>query len=93
MEIKISDEMIEKMVKEQVKEQVKARVNQFLAEEQRKNPYLLFNLCRGCIGEEVQKTITNDLILNACKEISQDNISQKIADRLAEKIAESFNGY
>lgn len=93
MEIKISDEMIEKMVKEQVKEQVKARINQYFAEEQRKNPYFFIGLCRSCIGEEVQKTITNDLILNACKEVSQDNISQKIADRLAEKIAESFNDY
>ena len=89
MEIKISDEMIEKMVKEQVK----VRVNQYFAEEQRKNPYFFIGLCRSCIGEEVKKTITNDLILNACKEVSQDNISQKIADRLAEKIAESFNGY
>ena len=89
MDIKIADEVIEKMIKEQVK----ARVNQYLAEEQRKNPYFLFGLCRSCIGEEVQKTITNDLILNACKEVSQDNISQKIADRLAEKIAESFNNY
>ena len=89
MKIDISNEMIEKIVKEQVK----ARVNQYLAEEQQKNPYFFIGLCRGCIDEEVHKTITNDLILNACKEISQDSISQRIADRLAEKIAESFANY
>lgn len=88
MEIKISEEMIEKMIKEQVK----VRVNQYLAEEQRKNPYFLLGLCKSFIGEEVLKTITHNIILDACKEISQDVISQKIADRLAEKIAESFNG-
>lgn len=89
MEIKISEEMIEKMVKEQVK----ARVNQYLAEEQRKNPYFLLGLCKSFIGEEVLKTITHNIILDACKEISQDVISQKIADRLVEKIAESFNSF
>ena len=82
MDIKIPDEMIEKMVKEQVK----ARVNQYLAEEQRKNPYFLLGLCKSCIGEEVLKTITHNIILDACKEISQDAISQKIANNLTDKI-------
>lgn len=84
MNINISDEMIEKLVKEQVK----ARVNQYLAEQTNNNPHWIWNMCRDCVWREVQKVITNDFVLDTCKELSQHDIAEKIVDKFAEKIAD-----
>ena len=87
MEINISDEMIEKMVKEQVK----ARINQYIAEKGQNNPYWLWDMCRDCIACEIKKIITNDVVLDTCKELSQNNIAEKVVDRFAERITSCFD--
>ena len=86
MEINISDEMIERMVKEQIK----ARINQYLAEQRQDNPYWLWDMCKDCVRYEVQNIVTNDFVLDACKELSQNNIAEKVVERFAEKIARCF---
>ena len=86
MEINISDEMIERIVKDQVK----ARVNQYLAEQRQNNPYWLWDMCKDCVRSEVQNIITDDVVLNTCKELSQNNIAEKVIDNFAEKIASCF---
>ena len=86
MEINISDEMINRLIKEQVK----ARINQYLAEQKQNNPYWLWDICKDCIRFEVQKIVTNDFVLDTCKELSQNNIAEKIVDSFAEKIARCF---
>lgn len=86
MEINISDEIIERMVREQVK----TRVNQCLTERTKDNPYWIWDMYKDCVRDEVQKIITNDFVLNTCKELSQHNIAEKVVDRFAEKIASCF---
>ena len=86
MEINISDEMIESMIKEQVK----ARINQYLAEQRNENPYWIWDMCKDCVRYEVQKIVTNDFVLDTCRELSQNNIAEKVVDRFAEKIASCF---
>lgn len=86
MEINISDEMIEKLAREQVK----ARVNQYLTEYTRDNPYWLWDMCKYSIRFEVQKICTREFVEDACKELSHNNISEMIVDKFAEKIARCF---
>ncbi len=86
MEINISDEMIERIVKDQVK----ARVNQYLAEQRQNNPHWLWDMCKDCVRSEVQNIITDDVVLNTCKELSQNNIAEKVIDSFAEKVASCF---
>lgn len=86
MEVNISDEIIEKMVKEQVK----ARINQYLSDRTKDNPYWIWNMCNNCVAREVKKIVTNDVVLNTCKELSQNNIAEKVIDRFAERIANCF---
>lgn len=86
MEINISDEMIERMAKEQVK----ARVNQYIADITRDNPYWIWDMYRDCARYEVQKIVTRELMEDMCKEMSKNNIAEMIVDRFAEKIASCF---
>lgn len=86
MEVNISDEMIEKMIKEQVK----ARVNQYLADRTKDNPYWIWDMYKDCVRYEIQKIVTDDVVLNACKELSKDNIAEKVVDRFADRIASCF---
>lgn len=86
MEVNISDEMIERMVREQVK----VRINQYLAEQRNDNPYWIWDMCKDCVRYEVQKIVTNDFVLDTCRELSQNNIAEKVVDRFAEKIASCF---
>jgi transcriptional accessory protein Tex/SPT6 len=86
MNIEITDEMIEKIIREQVK----ARVNTLIAEKARDNPYWLWDMCKDSINWEVQKVVTPNLIEETCKEFTQNNIAEKVVDRFAEKIRESF---
>lgn len=87
MEINISDEMIEKMVKEQVK----ARVNQYLAERTKDNPYWIRDLYRSCASYEVAKVVTNEFARETCKELCKKQIAMKVVDSFAEKIASCFD--
>lgn len=86
MNIEITDEMIEKIIREQVK----ARVNTFIAEKLKENPLWLWDMCEDSINWEVQKVVTPNLIKETCKEFTQNNIAEKVVDRFAEKIRESF---
>lgn len=86
MEINISDEMIEKMVREQVK----ARINLYMTENAKSNPYWIWDMCKDSVRSEVQKIITREFIEDACREVSQNNIAEKIVDSFAEKIARCF---
>lgn len=86
MEVNISDEMIEKMVREQVK----TRINQYLIEQRNNNPYWIWDMCKDCVRYEVQKIVTRELVVDACKELSKNNIAELVVDRFAEKIASCF---
>ena len=87
MEINISDEMIERMVKEQVK----IRVNQYLADNTKDNPYWIWDMCKDCVRYEVQKIVTRESVEDTCKELSKSNIAEMIVDRFADKIASCFD--
>lgn len=87
MEINISDEMIEKMVREQVK----ARVNQYLAERTKENPFWISDLYRSCAVYEVCKVVTDDFARETCKELCKEQIAYKVVDSFAEKIASCFD--
>ena len=87
MEINISDEMIERMVKEQVK----VRVNQYLSDKTKDNPYWIWDMCKDCARYEVQKIATREFVENTCKELSKNNIAEMVVDRFAEKIASCFD--
>lgn len=89
MEINISDEMIEKMVKEQVK----ARVNQYIAERTKDNPYWISDLYRSCAAYEVSKIVDNKFAEESCKELCKDHIAEKVIDRFANRIASCFDYY
>ena len=86
MEINISDEMIERMVKEQVK----AKVNQYLGENIKENPYWIWDMCKDCVRCEVQKIVTREFVEDTCRELSKNNIAEMVVDRFAEKIANCF---
>lgn len=86
MNIEITDEMIEKIIREQVK----ARVNTLIAEKTRDNPYWLWDMCKDSIRGEVQKIVTPNLIEEASKALAQNNIAEKVVERFADKIRESF---
>ena len=86
MEVHVSDEMIEKMVREQVK----ARVNQYITERSRDNPFWIWDMYKDCIRNEVQKITTESLVIDTCKELSKKNIAEQVVDRFAEKIASCF---
>lgn len=87
MEINIPDEMIEKMVKEQVK----ARVNQYLADRTKDDPFWIVNMYENCLAYEVKKVITDDFTKETCKELCKEHIAEKVIDRFAQKIASCFN--
>lgn len=87
MEINISDEMIEKMIREQVK----ARVNQYLAERTKDNPYWITDLYRNCAAIEVCKIVTDEFAKETCKELCKEQIAMKVVDSFAEKIANCFD--
>ena len=59
MQINISDEMIEKMVKEQVK----SRINQYISDRTKDDPYWLFNMCRTSIGCEISKIVDKNFFI------------------------------
>ena len=86
MEINISDEMIEKMVKEQVKN----RVNQYLADRTKDNPYWITDMYRNFVAYEVRKICTDETVQGFCKELSKDGIAERVIDRFADRIASCF---
>lgn len=86
MKIDISDEMIEKMVKEQIK----ARVNQYLSNNTKDNPYWIWDMSKDCIRSEIQKIVTREFIEDTCRELSKTDIASMVADKFAEKIADCF---
>ena len=87
MEMNISDEMIERMVKEQVK----VRINQYLFDKTKDNPYWIWDMCKDCVRYEVQKIVTREFVEDTCKELSKNNIAEMVVDRFAEKIASCFD--
>lgn len=86
MEINISEEMIERIVKEQVK----ARVNQYLAERTKDNPYWITDMYRNCVAYEVRKICTDETVQEFCKELLKDGIAERVIDRFADRIASCF---
>lgn len=86
MEINISDEMIEKMIREQVK----ARVNQYLAERTKDNPYWITDMYRNCVAYEAAKVVTDEFARETCKELCKEQIAKKVVDNFSERIASCF---
>ena len=86
MNIDISDEMIEKMVKEQVK----ARVNQYIAERTKEDPYWINNLYRNYAIYEAAKFVDEKLVKESCKELCKEQIAKKVVDEFADRIASCF---
>lgn len=86
MKVNFTDAMLEIMIKEQVKE----RINQYFAEQSKGNPHWILDVCKDCVRHEVQNIVTCDFVQDACKELSQNNIAEKVVDSFAEKIAGCF---
>ena len=87
MNINISDETIERIVREQVK----ARVNQYLAERTKDNPYWIWDMYHNCVSHEVSKIVNNEFAKETCEKLCKEHIAEIVIDRFAEKIANCFD--
>lgn len=87
MNINISDETIEKIVREQVK----ARVNQYLADRTKDNPYWVWDMYHDCVAHEAKKILTNEFAKETCEKLCKEHIAEMVIDRFAAKIANCFD--
>ena len=87
MEVQVTDEMIEKILREQMRN----KIDQYL--QRQNNPYYFLDLFRDVAKYEVKKAITDEFIRDSCKEISKEDVSNRIADKITERIANALSDY